>query len=308
MATQTTLQATGTTFVSSTLADLNLSANPIIVVGTSPVYGNAISYLKFDLSALAGQTASSAILRLFVFVKTGGTPTPITVNRALSDFNINTVTYNSQPLFVQTGSSTTVSDEDVLQYIEIDITELINQWLNQTFPNFGMALAGTDGTTSVQFGGRSIGPAFEPQLVVTTESPSSVSLKGIQAQLRDSVSEILDDGAVVPFDTLVNNQSSILFNAQTGTFTLTAAGNYYIKWWVTTDGSAGPVNMSFTVYTDGISAIGGNSPIVTGQVNGDAFLIFVDAPHDITLVNTTGADVLFANIPTQANITILTVE
>lgn len=306
MATQTLL-TTDTTFVSSLLPNTNLEFSAIIVVGTDPVYLDSISFLKFDISSLPVESVDSAILRLFVFAKTGASPSPIVVNRVTSDFDINSVTYNTMPTYIPTSSTTDVSLDEVIQYIEIDVTTLVNEWLNGTYPNFGIALTNPDGITSVQFGGRLIGAAFEPQLVVTYSSGTTGDLEGIQAQLQGSPSVIIADGANVIFDTIINDQSeSISYNPVTGEFTISEAGNYYIQWWVTTDGSGGPVNMIFSVLVDGNEVAQGNSPIVTGQVEGDAFITVSDTPVTVALVNQTGAEVLYANIPVQANITIFT--
>jgi hypothetical protein len=304
-----TLQSSGTTFVSSLLPDTNLSFSAIIVVGTDPVYLDSISFLKFDLASIPVAAVTNATLRLFVFAKTGVAPSPIVVNRVTSDFDINTVTYNTMPPFVPTGLSSDVTTDDVLQYVDIDITTLVNQWLAGTFPNYGIALTNPDGTTSVQFGGKSIGPEWEPLLVVTYTNGGGGVLQGFQAQLQGSPAEIITDGANVIFDTVISDQSgNVSYNAATGEFTLNGAGNYYIDWWVTTDGSAGPVNMIFGILVNGTLVALGNSPIVTGQVNGNAFITVGDLPVTVTLANQTGADVLYANIPAQANITILTVS
>ena len=308
MATQTFL-STGTTFVSSALADYNLSASAVIAVGThSAVYQDSISFIKFDLSSLPSAAATSAVLRLFVFTKDGAAPSPIVVNRVTSDYDINTVTYNTQPAYVQTGITGEVSSAEQLQYIEIPVTALVNEWLTGVNPNYGFALTNPDGTTSVLFGGQLSGTSYEPQLVITSESPAAGELEGIQAQLQRSPATIIADGANVIFDSTITDQSeSISYDLATGEFTISEPGNYYISWWVTTDGSAGPVNMVFALLADGTPIALGNSPIVTGQVDGDAFLTVTDTPVIVTLVNQTGADVLYANIPVQANISIITV-
>lgn len=299
------LQSTGSTFVSALLPNTNLSASAIIVVGTDPVYLDSISFIQFDLSSIPVAVVSSAILRLYVFSKTGAAPSPINVNRVTSAFDINTVTYNTMPPFVPTGITTNVTVGDVLTFIDIDITTLVNQWLAGTFPNYGLALTNPDGTTSVHFGGEPIVDPYGPLLIATY---SGGALQGFQAQLQGSPAAIIANGNNVIFDTVITNQSAnISYNAGTGEFTLSATGNYYIDWWVTTDGSAGPVNMVFGILVDGMPYAQGNSPIVTGQVNGNAFLAVNAAPVTVTLANETGADVLFANIPVQANISIITV-
>lgn len=235
-----TLQSSSTTFVSSLLPDTNLSNSPIIVVGNDPVYLDSISFLKFDLASIPVETVTNATLRLFVFLINGVPPSSIVVNRVTSDFDINTVTYNTKPDYVSTGLSTVVTADDELKYIDIDITELVNQWLSGAFPNFGLALTSPAGTTSFYLGGKSIGAEWEPLLVVTFPNGSDGLLKVYQVQLQGSPFEIVTDGANVIFDTIISDQSNnIAYNAATGEFTIIGAGNYYIDWWVTIDGSAG---------------------------------------------------------------------
>ena len=161
-----TLTAAGTTFVSGTLPDLNLSASPVIIVGTNPVFGEIIGFLQFPLPPLPVPSVDRAILRLFVIYKTGADPSSIEVNRVTEDFDVTTITYNSMPPFVATGLATNVTLGDVAKFIEIDVTDLVNQWLPVPGSDHGIALTNSDGITEVQFGGKGIGDAFEPQLVI----------------------------------------------------------------------------------------------------------------------------------------------
>lgn len=169
MTTQTLL-TTGTTFVSSLLATNNLSDSAVIVAGTDSIYLNSVSFLKFDLSAITAKSVDSAVLRLFVFAKTGTLPSPLVINRVTSDFDMNTVTNNTMPTYIPTDSAVEVSVEDVLQYIDIDITDLVNTWLCKNLPNYGIALTTSDGTTSIQFGGKPVGASYEPQLIETSHT------------------------------------------------------------------------------------------------------------------------------------------
>jgi hypothetical protein len=120
---------------------------------------------------------------------------------------------------------------------------------------------------------------------------------------------LIADGANVIFDTVVINQSpNIVYNPATGEFTILAPGNYYITWWVATDGTAGPVNVAFSIVVDGVPVALGNAPVVTGQVNGDALITVGTVPAIVSLVNSTGADVVFATTVVQADIIIYSIS
>lgn len=306
MATQTILSS-GTSFVSDAFANVNFSASTSMIAGINPVYSNCISLLQFTILPLPAVSVDRAVLRLFVMYKTGIEPTPVLINRVTSPFETATVTYNTMPALEATAYALNINMSDVMRYVEIDVTALVNQWLDGTYPNYGIALTIHSGITEVQFGSKAISAVYEPKLVVEY-SVAPAMLTGIQAQLQGSPGALIADNAVVVFDTILASQSAgISYNASTGEFTISEPGNYYVSWWVVTDGSAGPVNMVFSVTVDASTVAIGNSPIVTGQVNGDA-LIKVDAvPSVVMLVNQTGADVVFANTPVQANITIFSV-
>lgn len=302
-----TLNTTQTTFVSSAQPNNNFSFYPLLYTGTDPQFQNCISFLKFILPDLPVTSVDSAILELSVIVKTGVAPSPVVVNRVTSPLDTSTVTYTTQPTFVATPSTVDVTTADLYTTVEIDVTELVNQWLDGTYPNYGFALTNSDGTTLVQFATNNIiyEPYF-PRLVINYSTAPSLPIAGTLVQLQGTPATIIADDATVMFDTVIIDQSpSISYNADTGEFTLSATGNYYISWWVTTDGSAGPVNMVFSVEVGGTPVSAGNSPIVTGQVSGDALITVETAPAVVTLVNSTGADVLYGNIGVQANIMIL---
>ena len=107
------------------------------------------------------------------------------------------------------------------------------------------------------------------------------------------------------FDTVVEDQSlNINYNAGTGVFTITAPGNYYVTWWVATDGAGAAIEVSFGVSLNGGPGIIGSSPIVSGQVNGSALIVVGATPATVALVNATGDTVFIPNTTVQANILI----
>lgn len=160
------INSSGTAFVSSFLPDLNFSTNPLLLVGTDPVYQTTLSYLTFTIPPLPVATVDAAALVLFVVDKTGDVPSPVIVNRVISPFDPGTVTFNTQPTFVATSSIVNVVQCDIQDFIAFDVTELVNQWISGVFPNFGIALQNPDGTTVVRFGSDDITSPFAPLLIL----------------------------------------------------------------------------------------------------------------------------------------------
>jgi hypothetical protein len=65
--------------------------------------------------------------------------------------------------------------------------------------------------------------------------------------------------------------------------------------------------VEFTVQVNGGGGASASSPIVTGQINGTAFVSVGAIPATIQLVNTTGQTVFYATTPVVANIVIIEV-
>lgn len=169
------LNTSETTFVSSAFPTTNFSTNPVIYAGTDTTFQNTISYLRFTLPSLPVSEVDSAILQLSVIIKTGAAPSPVVVNRVTTPLDTDTVTYSTQPSFTPTTSQISITTEDLLTTVQIDITELVNQWINGTYPNYGIRLTNSDGTTVVGFGTNEIlYEPFYPILILTySETPVS---------------------------------------------------------------------------------------------------------------------------------------
>ena len=140
-------------------------------------------------------------------------------------------------------------------------------------------------------------------LIINLASPAV--LGGTQAELNSAEGDILPNGDNVVFNTVLNNQSSdIIYNPVTGEFTITAPGNYLVSWWFATDGAGPAINVSFAVDVNGVPYSIASSPIVSGQLSGDALVTVTTTPTVVTLVNVTGEDVFIPTTPVQANIVI----
>ena len=137
-------------------------------VGNDAGFINYISLMEIDLPPLQVETVEQAVLRLSVIVKTGADPSQIVANRVTSPFDATDVTFETIPGYETTASQIDINISDLYATVEIDITELVNQWLNETYPNYGIALTNPDGVTMVQFGTNNIvyEPYF-PKLVIT---------------------------------------------------------------------------------------------------------------------------------------------
>lgn len=137
----------------------------------------------------------------------------------------------------------------------------------------------------------------------------STHLCGIQMQLAFGAGRTVHPGQTLVFDTAINDQSpDISYDPMLGSFTLNRPGNYYVSWWVTTDGSERSARLGFSVEINATKAISGTTPVVTGQLNGSA-LVTVDAtPTMLSLKNTAPEAVVLAATNVQANIVILQVS
>ncbi len=162
------LNTSETTFVSSALPDTNFSTNPVIHAGTDEAFQNTISFLRYTFPSLPVSEVDSAILQLSIITKTGAALSPVVVNRVTSSLDTDKVTYNTRPSFIPTASQTDITKDDLYTTVQIDVTELVNQWINGTSPNYGLAITNSDSTTAVGFGNNEIlHEPFYPVLILT---------------------------------------------------------------------------------------------------------------------------------------------
>ena len=132
-------------------------------------------------------------------------------------------------------------------------------------------------------------------------------MSGFQAQLVGLPSATIPDGGLVIFDTVLNDQSAnISYNSDIGEFTLSSIGNYLVMWWVNVGAVDGlSTDVGFSLEINGGSDIRGAMPLVSGQVNGSAFITIGSLPAVLTLVNSTGDPILYSTNTVQANIIII---
>lgn len=170
--TNITVNIPDTTFVSSAYPTSNLSYYPTMYVGTDASYLNCVSLMNITLPTLPVTHVDSATLNLAVITKTGALPSPIVVNQVTSVFDVATVTYNTMPSYTPTALTASITDSDLYTVVQIDVTSLINGWLDGSITNDGIALTNPDGTTVVVFTTDNIGyPPYFPTLELTYTVP-----------------------------------------------------------------------------------------------------------------------------------------
>ncbi|HCA31076.1 MAG TPA: hypothetical protein DEP23_16745 [Ruminococcaceae bacterium] len=110
------------------------------------------------------------------------------------------VTFNSRPAFTATASQYDISTSNLYTSIQIDITELVNDWLSGTYANNGLALTNADGVSIVQFGTDKIGyePYF-PRLILAYSS-APVATESPYGFIYNTGNQQIQDGAPVPLE------------------------------------------------------------------------------------------------------------
>lgn len=142
-----------------------------------------------------------------------------------------------------------------------------------------------------------------------TGSAGTAILNGIQLQLIGSRGSKIGVNDTVLFDSAVNDQSTdISYNPLTGEFTIFKTGNYFVSWWIASEGTDIDNFIQFSILTDTLGKTTGATPLVTGQVSGSALLTINTVPTVLTLKNTSINNITFAETSVQANIVILQIS
>ena len=163
------------TFVTSATPNINYGSGIGLIVGPGTE-----TYIQFNLAGVpAGATVSKATLRLYVDAV--GKAGSFDVYQLNSSWNENKLTYNTpSPSLGPSatgGSSTAITSNSLNQFVLIDITSLVQKWVNGTAPNDGIALALTTSTGSFSFDSKESlltgnGPELEIALAgVGTQGP-----------------------------------------------------------------------------------------------------------------------------------------
>jgi hypothetical protein len=192
----TTVNIPNTTFVSSAQPDNTLYFYPTMRIGTDPdpQFASCAGLMQIELPALPVYQVDTAKLKLSVIEKSGAAPSPVVVQRVTEPFNVQEVTYNTAPAYVTTEDQAEVTTADLYTAIEIDITDLVNSWLNGSEVNNGIALINPDGTTVVQLATNNI--VYEPyfptlELTYSASPQDGTAICFSYAQLAHVINQLI---------------------------------------------------------------------------------------------------------------------
>lgn len=139
---------------------------------------------------------------------------------------------------------------------------------------------------------------------------ASVMIRGVEYQVQNRQAEGVDTGTNVLFDTVVNGQDlTIAYNSGTGVFTIPRSGSFLVSWQVAIDGSSLGPSATFTLIESGAvsASIPASIPVILGQISASA-LVTVSGSATLRLANSSGYTIYLADMPVQANITIIDVS
>ena len=143
--------------------------------------------IKFDLNQYTGQTITSATLKIYQhYHAPDGSPTPSKIFAITEDWDENTWTTSNNVTHSSTEYATP-NFTSTLEWYEIDITSLINEWLNETISNFGLVIIADPSSKFAKF--------YSKEVSDTTKRPY-LELSGISG-IKD-INKIISNISVFP--------------------------------------------------------------------------------------------------------------
>lgn len=142
------IYANNDTFISMHSSNKNFSQSSHLLVGENIqdfcTKDSDIALLQFDLSSIYKSTAiENAELYLYVNFESYYDYEllfPIEIYRILDSYNSSIVTWQTGPTIRSTGYVATIIGNNINCYIKIDISTLVEKWIQQIYPNNGIAL------------------------------------------------------------------------------------------------------------------------------------------------------------------------
>lgn len=164
-----TLEVEDDAFIDEGNADANYGDNSTLRVGRLSGYF-IDTLIKFDdVESYEGVTLNSAILRMY-----SSTPSPGVddnyINRITEDWDENLVTWNNKP---GKNDAITVNFDSPLyeSWVELDVTEIVETWLDGSFPHNGFYIGATTSMSSfILFVSKEGSESYRPELILDYSS------------------------------------------------------------------------------------------------------------------------------------------
>ncbi|AZV56835.1 DNRLRE domain-containing protein [Clostridium sp. AWRP] len=274
-------------YIYSLNSGTNFGSSALLFTGTE----DELSYkyrtlFKFNLSGLIppGNTVTSASLELFVYRKDKPdsllSPQNVTVSTNSSDFSQDTVTWNNAPNIAATPYSINVTDADVSNYISIDITNVVINWINTPSLNYGITLKGVENITNSVIGYFSTNWSFPNQKpFLKIEYTKTSTLLPDHAYIFNTGTQSIGVEADIPFNTN-GSLSGITHSINSKNINIKNSGFYAVLFRVT-----GNLSNQFAVFK--------NNNLVPGTIYG--ITVPTPAPSASCYGDNTGIAVLSGN-------------
>ncbi|UCD92095.1 MAG: DNRLRE domain-containing protein [Methanobacteriota archaeon] len=166
------------------LPDQNFGISPFLELSYDPIMGvESRAILDFNLRSLPIVSVNSALLRLYFFQDFGMSDLTVTVYRLLSPWDEMTATWNERMIgqrWTREGGDVNLWPYDTitilsgnLGWVEWNITELVQGWVDGDYPNYGLLLraVGGDNQSPYRFASSdSLNPADWPELLLNVSA------------------------------------------------------------------------------------------------------------------------------------------
>lgn len=277
-------------FVSSEQPKNNFSYQPLLYTGKAKGFGSCTSLLKFDFTTVATNAVESAFLQLAVIVKSEEDPVEIVVNRVTKSFDSAYVTYDNMPDITPVPSEIKVTSDDIYKTVQIDITQLVNDWLGGVHVNYGLALTSSDGVSLVQFGSNNINwkPYF-PKLVLNYDKAVSKDATRSYGYVYHTGNTRVSPSESIPFNTS-GLLSSVEYIPESGILTIQDSGTYAV--WFTVTGN---MANQFALYANDSLIPGTTYEIGSEATNTGMSIIDLKSGDELTLKNRSRMEVIELN-------------
>jgi hypothetical protein len=235
-----TLHVTDDTNINLSQPSQNNGASADVFVRNVGTGGERHGYVRFETSPILPNTPIlSAILRIWVSqVATAGSIDLYVVTGVWTEATLNAA---AQPGTEPTPFATVaVSNADQNSHITVDVTSVLQDWVNQTKPNFGIALLPNPAGVRVDIDSKENTGTSHPMELEVIIAPTQIQVPtDVSARVSRSVDQAIPDAKYTPisFDTVEFDTNSMFTATAPTKLTATTAGKYLVIGYIEFDTS-----------------------------------------------------------------------